>query len=539
MKLKATSAGGGGSCDSTQPAAVRGKWVAMAASIWMQCVSGSGYTFGFYSPLLKSTQLYDQQTLDTVAFFKDIGANAGVISGAIYSSSPDAGRPRLVLFLGAVQCFSGYFFMWLSVAGILNRPPVPLMCIFMLLAAHSLAFFNTADVVTAARNFPDYRGTTIGIMKGYLGLSGAILIQVYRTVFGGNPSYFLLMLSLLPTTFALLLMYFVKIYPTNFQDDRPFLNIFSVIALMTAGFLMAFIILENILIIGSSVRILTLILLLILIASPLIIIVIQGHLKDTMLPSTATSSESLLLANSHDSFEASEQRKCEARSEESLNLFQSIQKFNFWLLFICTACGLGSGLATVNNISQISSSLGYNSTETATLVSLWSIWNFTGRFVAGYISDHLFRSRGITRPFFMAITLATMSIGHASIASGLPGALYLGYVVIGVCYGSQWSLMPTISSEIFGLRHFGTIFNAIGIASPCGSYILSVRVVGYIYDMESQKRTCVGNHCFMLSFMIMALVTLMGAGFALVLFFRTREFYEQVLCARLRRLVVY
>ncbi|XP_020587606.1 protein NUCLEAR FUSION DEFECTIVE 4-like [Phalaenopsis equestris] len=511
------------------PMAVRSKWAAMAASIWMQCVSGSAYTFGFYSPLLKSTQLYDQQTLDTVALFKDIGANAGVISGAIYSSSPDASCPRLVLALGAVLCFAGYFFLWLSVAGILCRPPVSFMCLFMLLAAHSSTFFNTADVVTAARNFPGHRGTAIGIMKGYLGLSGAILIHVYCTLYGNEPGYFLLMLSLLPTTFALLLMYFVKVYPTNSQDDRPFLNVFSLIALITAGFLMAYILLENILSLISSVRILTLIFLLILLSSPLIIL-IKAHLRDSMLPSPSISHESLLSADS--------QRKCDADPEENLNLFQSMQKLNFWLLFLCMACGMGSGLATVNNISQIGSSMGYKSKETAALVSLWSIWNFTGRFVAGYISDHFFRSHGCKRPLFLVITLATMAFGHASIASGFPGALYLGYVVVGVCYGSQWSLMPTISSEIFGLRHFGTIFNAIAIASPCGSYVLSVRVVGYIYDMESQKRTCVGNHCFRLSFVIMWLVSLMGAGVALALFFRTRKFYEQLMIVRIKRLVV-
>ncbi|KAL0924710.1 hypothetical protein M5K25_005562 [Dendrobium thyrsiflorum] len=531
-KSPATIAG----CGLTPAASGRNKWAAMTASIWMQCVSGSAYTFGFYSPVLKSTQLYDQQTLDTVAFFKDIGANAGVISGAIYSSSPEASRPRLVLALGAVQCFAGYFFMWLSVAGILHRPPVPLMCLFMLLAAHSATFFNTADVVTAARNFPDHRGTAIGIMKGYLGLSGAILIQVYSTVYGNDRSYFLLMLSLLPTALALLLMYFVKVYPSNFQDDRPLLNAFSLIALISAGYLMAFTILENILTLGSSVRCLTLVLLLILLISP-ISFIMKGHLRDSMLPSTAIaiSHERLLLANADDSSEVSE---LETESEENLNLFQAMQKCNFWLLFICMACGMGSGLATVNNISQIGSSLDYKSTETATLVSLWSIWNFMGRFCTGYISDHLFRSRGMARPLLMVITLASMSVGHAVIASGLPGALYLGYVLIGVCYGSQWSLMPTISSEIFGLRHLGTIFNAIAIASPCGSYILSVRVVGYIYDKESHKGTCVGNHCFLLSFLIMAVCTLMGSGVALALFFRTREFYEQVLYARLRHLAV-
>lgn len=107
-----------------------------------------------------------------------------------------------------------------------------------------------------------------------------------------------------------------------------------------------------------------------------------------------------------------------------MNLLQAMQKADFWLLFLAMACGMGSGLATVNNISQIGGSLGYTSVETSTLVSLWSIWNFLGRFGAGYISDYFLHWKGLARPIFMSITLATMSIGHVVIASGLPGALY-------------------------------------------------------------------------------------------------------------------
>lgn len=59
------------------------------------------------------------------------------------------------------------------------------------------------------------------------------------------------------------------------------------------------------------------------------------------------------------------------------------------------------------------------------------------------------------RPLFVAIRLWAMSIGHTLISLGLPEALYVRYILIGVCYGSQWSLMPTITAEIFGLWHFG------------------------------------------------------------------------------------
>jgi hypothetical protein len=220
---------------------------------------------------------------------------------------------------------------------------------------------------------------------------------------------------------------------------------------------------------------------------------------------------------------------------ENLNLLQAMGKIDFWLLFFAMSCGMGSGLATVNNVSQIGSSLGYPASKTATLISLWSIWNFLGRFSAGYVSDYFLYQKCIARPFFIAITLVLMSIGHLTIASGMTGSLYIGSVLIGVCYGAQWSLMPSITSEIFGLAHFGTIFNTVAIASPTGSYVFSVQVVGYVYDMESvDGDACIGKHCFAVSFGIMSFVCLIGSGVAFWLSCRCTKFYRQVIHARLQ-----
>ncbi|XP_068663854.1 protein NUCLEAR FUSION DEFECTIVE 4 [Aristolochia californica] len=555
-----------------------GKWLATVASIWIQCTSGSSYAFGIYSPVLKSSQKYDQSTLDSVAVFKDIGANFGLLSGLLYSAvfvshSPSSssstscfrGGPWVVLAAGAIQCFLGYFLMWLSIVGAVPRPPVPLMCLYMLLAAHAQTFFNTANVVSAVENFPHHRGTVVGIMKGFLGLSGAILIQVYRTIYEGKPSSFLLMLALLPTLAPFTLMCFVNVYDTHEVQEKKYLNQFSLISLIIAFYLMVLIILENIQSFGLITRIITFLVLIVLLMSPLSV-ALKAQLKDSsrhpeithlvedpdlMDPLVQRRSEILADEKMHPKhediayFKSSTDDRQESSSHdnrkigrgENLNLLQAMSTIDFWVLFLAMACAMGSGLATVNNISQIGGSLGYTSIETSTLVSLWSIWNFLGRFGAGYVSDYFLHLKGYPRPLFMAVALATMGVGHAVIASGLPGALYAGSVLVGVCYGSQWSLMPTITSEIFGLKHMGTIFNTIAIASPIGSYLLSVRVVGYIYDLEAAsagESTCTGKHCFMLSFLIMASVSLLGFVFALLLFFRTRMFYKQVIFARLQ-----
>ncbi|KAK9278827.1 hypothetical protein L1049_028406 [Liquidambar formosana] len=535
------------------------KWIATVASIWIQCICSTTSVYSIYSPILKSTQDYSQSTLDTLSVFKDIGANAGTLSGLLYSAvTPSSSRligcgPWVVHLAGAIQCFVGYFLMWLSVIGVIHRPPVLVMCVFLLVAAHSLTFFSTANVVTAVQNFPDYRGTIVGIIKGCVGLSGAILVQVYQTTLKGKQANFLLMLALLPTLVSLLLMCLVRVYQRSRGDDKKHLNGFSAVALIIAAYLMIILILENVFTLPLWARILTFVLLLVLLASPLRIATKAQSEDSPRLSHTSSIDENPLMEESED-FSATEDpiESNEVPSEpsheeatssdkmlqdgENLNLLQAMRTVNFWLLFISMLCGMGSGLATINNVSQIGESLGYTTMEIDTLVSLWSIWGFVGRFGAGYGSDILLHTRGWARPLLMAITLAAMTAGHVIIAIGLSGNLYLGSILVGVCFGSQSSLMPTITSEIFGVVHMGTISNTIAIAGPVGSYVLSVRVIGYIYDKEAsgEQNTCFGTQCFMLSFLIIASATLFGSFVALALFFRTKRFYKLVMIRRLQ-----
>lgn len=353
-------------------------------------------------------------------------------------------------------------------------------------------------------------------------MSGAVLIQVYDTIFKGKPSTFLLILALLPTFVSISLMFFVRVYGTSSNGDKKHLNLLSAIALTIAAYLMILIVLQNHSDFPSLVRIITFTILLILLVSPLGI-AFKAQRENTNTDKLALSQTPLL------------ESATDVSKSEDMNIQQAMSTANFWLLFLAMITGMGSGMATINNISQVGESLGYTPSEKNSLVALLSIWNFLGRFGAGFVSDTLLHKRGWARPLLMVITLAGLSLGHVVVASGWN--LYVGSIIVGICYGSQWSLMPTITSEIFGVGHMGTIYNTIGVASPVGSYIFSVRIIGYIYDtVAGEDNTCYGSHCFMLAFLIMACFALFGCVVALVLYFRTRRFYEHVVIKRLRLL---
>ena len=391
---------------------------------------------------------------------------------------------------------------------------------------------------------------TFSLCQGCSGISGAILIQVYETFYKGEPNTFLLMLALFPTFISLVLMLLVKIYKTNTGDEKKHLNCFSAVVLIIAGYLMIITVLENIFSLPLWAHIFKFILLLLLLASPLGI-AIQAQKDDSKrllemfsFESNPSMDNPESMGSSSKTFLAKDLAYHELPSGEAqvnvaldhtilfdeeggMNLLQAMCTVNFWLLFIAMVCGMGSTQAVMNNLSQIGQSLNYTTVEANNLISLWSICNCLGRVGVGYLSDYLLHKRGWPRPLFIAITLATIVIGHLVIASGFPGMLYVGSILMGICDGSQWSLMPTITSDIFGVRHMGTIFNTIAIACPVGSYVFSVRIIGYIYDKEAggEDHSCIGTRCFMLSFFIMASLAFLGFLFAIALFQRTKRFY--------------
>lgn len=362
------------------------------------------------------------------------------------------------------------------------------------------------------------------------------------------------MLACLPTLICLFSMFLVRIYEAHDGDYKRQLNRFSFVTVAIVAYLMFIIVLQNILIFPSWARVFTFVILMVLLTSPFGIAA-KAHWEDSQRFKQSCSIETCppstdnppkLITSSSDNMEYQELPSDERElhsisdgmlpSEEEKNLLHAMCTVEFWMLFITMISGLGSGLATINNMSQIGQSFGYSIIEINNMVSLWSMWNFLGRFGGGYVSDYIMHRKGWPRPLLMVATLGVMIVGHLIIASGFQGNLYLGPVLVGICYGAHWALMPTITSEIFGVKHMGTIFNTIAAASPIGSYILSVRVVGYVYDMHADKEdnSCFGIHCFVTSFLILAGVTFITFLVGLALYFRTRRFYELVVIRRLR-----
>ena len=60
-----------------------GRWFTMFTCFLIMAEAGATYMFELYSVDIKKSLGYNQTTLNLLSFFKDLGANVGVLSGLI------------------------------------------------------------------------------------------------------------------------------------------------------------------------------------------------------------------------------------------------------------------------------------------------------------------------------------------------------------------------------------------------------------------------------------------------------------------------
>ncbi|PON61047.1 Nodulin-like [Parasponia andersonii] len=203
------------------------------------------------------------------------------------------------------------------------------ICLFIFLGAHAQAFFDTANVVSGVHNSSGYSGTIVGIMKGFNGLSGAILVQFYATVCKGKPSTFTLMLARLPTFGSLLLMSLVRIHEANKGDEKKYLNALSLVSLAILAHLLIIIIWENKFItLSTSSRISIFVLFLFFLASPLGI-AIKAQLEDLKAGALETSSITEENPLDYEELPSSDQDQVKVSSNNTMFLDEEEEDMNY------------------------------------------------------------------------------------------------------------------------------------------------------------------------------------------------------------------
>ncbi|PRQ21879.1 putative major facilitator superfamily domain-containing protein [Rosa chinensis] len=525
------------------------KWLGFVTAIWVQAISGNNYTFSNYSDALKTLMNLTQLELNNLSVAKDVGKAFGLLAGLASDRFPT----WVLLLIGSVEGLVGYGAQWLVVSQKIQPLSYWQMCIFLCMGGNSTTWMNTAVLVTCIRNFRSNRGPVSGILKGYVGLSTAIFTDLCTALFNDNSGSFLFMLAVTPFAVCLTAMVFLHEIPPSSsaaedkQESRYFW-FFNGLAFFVAVYLLAYDFIPDPSTLFSHVFSAILLLLL---ASPLVVpaysyfkswapnrvgssdpekpvavLVLDEPLlaagKPEVVPSSSSSSE--------DDVAVVERRRRPVIGEEH-TIFEAMRTLDFWILFVSFLCGVGTGLAVMNNLGQIGLALGY--ADVSIFVSLTSIWGFFGRIVSGMVSEYFIRKAAIPRPLWNAASQILMAVGYILLAIAMPGSLYIGSIVVGICYGVRLAITVPAASELFGLKYYGLIYNVLILNLPLGSLLFSGLLAGFLYDMEATPtagggNTCIGAHCYRLVFVVMAIACVVGFGLDILLSIRTRRLYTKI-----------
>ncbi|KAK4405340.1 protein NUCLEAR FUSION defective [Sesamum angolense] len=524
------------------PASPAGKWLGFVTAVWVQAISGNNYTFSNYSDALKSLMGLTQLQLNSLSVAKDVGKAFGLLAGL----ASDRLSTPVILLIGSIEGFIGYGVQWLVVSRRIQPLPYWAMSIFLCMGGNSTTWMNTAILVTCIRNFRKNRGPVSGILKGYVGLSTAIFTDICSALFADDPAKFLVMLAIVPFVVCLTAIFFLREIPPSStaaeeSDETKYFGVVNVLAVIIALYLLAFDISGPH---GGLFSQVFAAVLLVLLASPLsipIYLAAQSFIRSCANTVDAEKSvtEPLLAAEAEKKVaatslaEVAEKRRPVLGEEHTI--MEVLKTVDFWILFGSFLCGVGTGLAVMNNLGQMGLALGY--ADVSIFVSLTSIWGFFGRILSGSVSEYFIKRAGTPRPIWNAASQILMAVGYILMAMAMPGSLYVGSIVVGICYGVRLAVTVPTASELFGLKYYGLIYNILILNLPLGSFLFSGLLAGYLYDAQATRtagggNTCIGAHCYRLVFVVMAIACVIGFGLDVLLSIRTKSIYGKMYGSR-------
>lgn len=308
------------------------------------------------------------------------------------------------------------------------------MCILIFVGTNGETYFNTAALVSCVQNFPKNRGPVVGILKGFAGLSGAILTQIYALLHSPDQASLIFMVAVGPGIVAISLMFIIRPVGGHRQirsSDGFSFSIIYAVCLILAAYLMGVMLVQDLVSVNETVITIFTIILFLLLLFPIVIPITLNFFRDPRTPAeealllnpdkqesskSMDDSQDIIFSEIEDEkpkeidlLPASERQKrmqrlqsrlAQAAAEgavrikkrrprrgEDFTMMEALIKADLWLIFFSLMLGSGSGLTVIDNLGQMSESLGYDDPQV--FVSMISIFNFLGRVGGGYFSERI------------------------------------------------------------------------------------------------------------------------------------------------------
>ena len=157
--------------------------------------------------------------------------------------------------------------------------------------------------------------------------------------------------------------------------------------------------------------------------------------------------------------------------QQEKNASAMIRTITFWKLWLIYFIGAGAGLMVIGSVAGMAQkSMG----EAAfAVVAIMAIGNAGGRIIAGALSDKIGRSTTLTIMLFsqallMFACIPVMGSEHTSALILVVLATFIGFN-----YGTNLSLFPSITKDLWGLKNFGLNYGVVFTAWGVGGFVMS------------------------------------------------------------------
>jgi len=162
----------------------------------------------------------------------------------------------------------------------------------------------------------------------------------------------------------------------------------------------------------------------------------------------------------------------------SLTVRAAVRTRSFWFLWLTWALQGSTCIGMVTLSTQFGLSRGFALGSAVVILTAFNFTNGLSRLLMGWLSDRVGRnlSMGVT---FLAAGCAYLVLPHVSgleIMAGLAA-------VIGFAFGTLFAVSAPLTTDCFGLRHFGPIYGLIFTAYGFVAGPLGPSLSGYILDV--------------------------------------------------------
>lgn len=158
------------------------RWVALIVCIYSAMATGTAYAYGMYSGALGATFNFTIDQLDTIPM---IGSFSGLVTfvGGIITDRCGA---HVAVLLGGLLMSASFTLFWVFGSLTIDaRPwfqdneqqgPLIVFSALTFILYFSSGCITGGTFATVVRNFPNSKGSAVGLVKGYVGICGGMCV---------------------------------------------------------------------------------------------------------------------------------------------------------------------------------------------------------------------------------------------------------------------------------------------------------------------------------------------------------------------------